>query len=100
MIIKHIFESGDFNSPGQVIVRAHSGNVSSSYITSVSYKIGYDPRKRGSHTLISLSDGQTQFFENEESLIESLNKDPIGFRPIEKREWDAIWESNGNRFSS
>ncbi len=98
---RYIFELDDFKGCGQLVIRESSplGSTDISFALSVSYKVGYigagSTRK---YMLIALSDGLCMSFDTMEALIDHLNNDVHGYRPLNTVELDHIMQYNGNRF--
>ena len=93
-----MFEPGDFKGCGQMIVRNHtpSGLIDLGFVTTVAYKIGFIA---GSDKLckISLADGMVLIYTDEAALIDHLNSDPRGYRPMTNIECVAVAAEVGNR---
>ena len=71
-----------------------------SFMSSVSYKIGWRSAKGGANIAlkISLTDGMCVEFETIEKLCERLNSDSFGFRPMTPKEIEQVMSDQGNRF--
>ena len=69
---------------------------------SVSYKVGWrsQARRDGGHKvcLIALSDGMITSYESEQALVDHLNNDKFGFRPMTSDEIRNFLGAQGNRF--
>jgi hypothetical protein len=102
MKIKYIFEPEDFNGAGQCVIRQSSpkgGDIS--FASSVAYKVGYIFKHRDQPKctlLISLTDGMSMAFANDQALCDHLNNDPEGYRVMTDKEITAVCDYVGNRF--
>lgn len=75
------------------------GTEDYSFLTSVAYKVGYCyVNKFQKSMLISLSDGMAIIYDNDDKLIEHLNNDVFGYRPMTTEEMNNINNYQGNRF--
>jgi len=89
---RHIFEIGDFDNGGKMIVRnsSPSGSSDVGFMASVSYKIGYILSPEGSVARIALTDGQVIPFIDEKELVDALNSDSWGYRPMTDEECEDV----------
>jgi len=102
---KIVFEPGDFDGSGQMIIRNSYTHGSSDFVfaSTVAYKIGYCVfqinKKLGPVVLmISLADGGTCVYDTEDDLCKMLNGDSYGYRPMTEKEISDILGYQGNRF--
>lgn len=100
-----ILEPDDLSGGGQMIIRnSFSANASASadwgFASSVAYKIGWiSHMPKNKACKISLSDGMVVVYESDQELIESLNEDPVGYRPMTQKEISHVMKYVGNRFN-
>lgn len=101
-----VFEPGDFDGSGQMIIRNSFpvGNDDLLFASTVAYKIGYSVFKLNKKLMpvvlmISLADGGTCVYDTRDDLCKRLNEDSYGYRPMTKEEISAILGNQGNRFS-
>ena len=98
MKIRHEFEPGDFEGGGQMIVR-NSNDLSVDFMSSIAWKIGFE-NKSGNRCMVSLADGLVLLFAGEQELIDKLNNDKSGYRPMTEDECVAVSGHVGNRFGA
>lgn len=88
---------------GQMIVRDSFPRGSKDYQfgASVAYKVGWLVGSKSTrYTLVALTDGMTIVFDGIKNLIDYLNNDEEGFRPLEPAELVEIIKTQGNRFDA
>lgn len=103
MKLVYRFESEDFQSGGQMIVRQSLRvGADGGAIASVAYKIGYlkVTGEANPVMMVSLTDGMCRKFDNLGDLCTHLNNDPFGYRPMTTDEIVAAVTYTGNRFVS
>ncbi len=103
MKIKYVFDPGDFDGCGQMVVRNSFpvGCKDYSFGATVSYKVGYrfgEAGKGNDIYLISMADGMCIKHESKQALCDHLNNDISGFRPMTDDEITNIMLSQHNRF--
>lgn len=103
MILRYIFEPKDFAGNGQFVIRqsADSPNAQPGFKSSVFYKVGYANSSTLNimvTTLVSMTDGRTQFFDGKQELCKYLNDDIEGFRPASPDELAELILEIGHRF--
>jgi len=100
-VTRYEFEPQDFDGSGQMIIRdsAEPGCANHTFMATVSYKIGYQHHV-GPNTvfMVSMADGMCRAFPSTESMCESLNEDPVGYRPMTSQEIAQVMGDQGNRF--
>lgn len=96
------FTPSDFRAAGQIVVRDSftRGSKDYEFAASVAYKVGYLPQHPDQFTLTALTDGMTLVFATLDKLVDHLNTDSEGFRPLENGELLKVIETQGNRFPS
>jgi hypothetical protein len=106
MKIKCTFTEEDFSGSGQMLIRnsAPLGCKDYGFMSTVSYKIGYMPNPHPNGVgqwscMISLADGMIIPYESMDALIEGVNNDYHGFRPMSQEEIRQVMEYTSNRMS-
>ena len=97
------FSPSDFtdNGCGQVVVRDSFTRGSKAYEfgASVAYKVGWVSGITSTQfSLVALTDGMTTLFGGIQKLVDHLNNDECGFRPLEPDELVEIIKTQGSRF--
>ena len=96
MNVHYTFEPSDFDGCGQMLTVARGeGSVD------LLYKIGYIKRGPESNaiTLVAMTDGWVQVFEDVQTLCQYLNNHAPGFRPATGKDLHAV-QRQGNRLHS
>ena len=105
MKVKFYFEESDFKGSGQIITREKQNCDISRFEggSTTTYKVGYvylsEKKSESYPCLISFADGMITYFDTMGDLLNYINEDPIGYRPVSKEELVAIVSTEGNRFA-
>lgn len=102
MNTRSVFSPSDFKSCGQYVVKDtfKRGDTNFQLASSVAYKVGWQSHAvdKTVFFLVAVTDGMCIGFDDLDALCRYLNKDTVGFRPLEDDELVEVMKATGNRF--